>query len=85
MFSCFSCAFLSNAKYDKYGRIVSKHPSFELKDKKGFVYPQQLDTLNIYKLHTIYDRAEGIVYSSETPIIIRDGFMQNYNKGNYYL
>ena len=83
---CFySCSFLSNGKYDDYGRWVPKHPRYRLKDKKGFVFPKQLDTTNIYKLEAIYDSSYGLVYPNDTLKWIGHGFMIEYNKRNYYL
>ncbi|SHH43215.1 hypothetical protein [Wenyingzhuangia marina] len=83
---CFySCSFLSNGKYDDYGRWVPKHPRYRLKDKKGFVFPQQLDPTNIYKLEAIYDSSYGLVYPNDTLKWIGHGFMKEYNKANYYI
>ena len=34
----------------EYGYYIPKHPHFKLKDKRGHVFPHNLDTINIYKL-----------------------------------
>jgi|GEM_PF-3081338 len=53
------------------GFFLPKHPHYSLKDKKNFVFPEKLDTANVYKFYGYY----------KDDILIRD---PNYEKWSIY-
>lgn len=54
-----------------YGFFRPKHPNYSLKNKKGFIFPQNLDTLNVYRFYGYYENDK----------IVRD---INYEKWGIY-
>ena len=42
-------SFLDRGYYNDEGKYVPKYPNYKLKDKKGFVFPENLDTNHVYK------------------------------------
>ncbi|QSB26514.1 hypothetical protein [Flavobacterium sp. CLA17] len=40
---------------NEYGFFQPKHPNYSLKDKKGFIFPDSLDTLNVYRFYGYYE------------------------------
>lgn len=44
---------------NEHGIYEPKHPNYSLKDKKDFIFPEKLDTINLYKYHGYYDN--GII------------------------
>lgn len=54
-----SCSFTKNWYINEYGYYVPKNPKYQLKDKQG-VFPENLDTTNIYKTVKIFEDGELI-------------------------
>jgi len=60
-----SCSLLQNGFTNEYGQYVPKHPRFKLKDKSGFTIPENLDTVNIYRLIERYDGGKLVYPKSD--------------------
>ncbi|WP_445711839.1 hypothetical protein [Flavobacterium sp.] len=60
--------FLSCVPYYKneYGIYEPKNPNYSLKDKKDFIFPENLDTINLYKYYGYYDK--NLIIKNENKI-----------------
>ena len=47
-------SFFESGYFNEEHRYVPKHPNYRLKDKKGFIFPSNLDTNHVYKLAVAY-------------------------------
>lgn len=56
---------------NEFGIFKPKYPNYSLKNKKGFELPQNLDTLNLYRLYGYYENDK----------LVRD---ENYEKLGIY-
>ncbi len=80
-----SCSFLSSGYNNEHGQFVPKHPHFRLKDKKQHRIPDDLDTINIYKLN--YRFSFGIetypsdAYDDESGMLKYAFCLKFYGKG----
>jgi len=41
---------------NEYGFFQPKHPKYSLKNKRGFIVPLTLDTLNVYRFYGYYEK-----------------------------
>jgi hypothetical protein len=75
-FTFVSCSVLQNGYTNEYGQYVPKIPRFKLKDKQG-VFPELLDTTNIYRMIEMYNDGNLVYPNILAPKFIELGY--NYH------
>lgn len=62
LLTVYSCNILSLGYYNLNNQYVPKIANYKLKNKKGFVFPKKLDTMNIYQLKYDVSLIDGKKY-----------------------
>lgn len=83
-FTFVSCSVLQNGYTNEYGEYVPKIPRFKLKDKQG-VFPELLDTTNIYRMVEMYDDGNLVYPKNNFSTEERYSFIFEMNQAIRYL